>query len=164
MSGESRMKPASYRIEVSGKPAFADPAGAAVLAQIHALGLSCVTEVRVGPVYEVAAAWTLSEAAAAAQGLLADPITQEFRLNGNPPGVPAPAHWRIEVWLKPSVTDPTEGSVRKAVTDLGLPPPERVRCGTAYRLLGRLLQAQAERIAAGLLANPVIHQFIVTQA
>ena len=76
---------------------------------------------------------------------------------------PAPAfllgpHWRIEVWLKPTVTDPAASSVTKAVADLGFSAPEQVRTGTSYRILGRINAAQAEKILSKLLANPVIHE------
>ena len=163
-NGKGRTTPsATYRVEVTPKTGFSDPAGASVLAQLPTLGVQTATEVRVGTLYEIAGPLSLSQLHSAAQGLLADPITQDFIVSADahrPNGASAP-YWRIEVWLKRSVTDPAGESVRKAVTDLGLPAPERVRCGTVYRIFGRVHQAQAEKIAVKLLANPVVHQYSV---
>ncbi|MBI3507645.1 MAG: phosphoribosylformylglycinamidine synthase subunit PurS [Proteobacteria bacterium] len=155
----------AYRIEVALKHGFQDPAGASVLAQLPLLGVSTVNEVSVGHLYEIASAMSLAQAHQAAQGLLADPITQDFFVNNErrTNGASGP-HWRIEVWLKASVSDPVGDSVRKALRDMGLPAAERVRCGTVYRLKGRLSQAQADKVAVRLLANPVVHQFSVTSA
>ena len=72
-------------------------------------------------------------------------------------------HWRIEVWLKPTVTDPVGESVRRAVSDLGLPRPEIVRTGKAYRIVGKVHRAQIDKLLNKLLANPVIHRARVVE-
>ena len=155
-----RAASASFRVEVSGKPGFPDATGTALLKQIQTLGIQAAAEARVGTLYEITGPFSLSQIQAAAHFLLSDPITQESHCNGQrPPSAAASpgSCWRIEVWLKPSVTDPVEDSVRKALADLGLPTPDSVRSGTVYRLVGRLNESQAAKIAHRLLVHPVIH-------
>lgn len=152
-------------IEVSPKYGNPDPAGAALLSQVQLLGIAACRDLRVSSLYEIAGRYTQAQLHQIARDLLTDPVTQEYRLDGSAssPAFLLGPHWRIEVWPKPSVTDPAAESVLKAVCDLGLSAPESVRTGSAYRLLGRLAPAQAERVATKLLANPVIHRTNVQQ-
>lgn len=163
-NGNHTVAPASiYRVEVAGKQGYADVAGASVAAQFASLGLQAPAEVKVCHVYEITGRLTNRELEQAAKELLADPVTQEYRLGDgaiSPAFLLAP-HWRVEVWLKPSVSDPVEASVLKAIADLGLPSPERVRCGTVYKIVGRLPAAQIEKAARKILSNPVVHQYTV---
>jgi len=155
--------PSVYRVEVAGKLVFPDASGAAIAAQFQLLGMQAPTEIRVCPIYEITGKLSPRELEQVAKELLSDPITQEFRIGDgaiSPSFVVAP-HWRVEVWLKPSVSDPTESSVKKGIADLGLPAPEKVRCGTVYKIVGRLPAAQIERAAKKLLSNPVIHRYII---
>ena len=45
--------PITFRVEVAGKPAYADAAGQAVLAQLPTMGVAGAAEVRVCPIYEI---------------------------------------------------------------------------------------------------------------
>ena len=155
----------TFHVEVSPKFGSADAPGQSLLGQIPLLGIAGCREVRVSSLYEISGRLTSAQVHQLSRDLLSDPVTQEYRIDSSAtsPAFLLGPHWRIEVWLKPSVTDPAGESVRKAVTDLGLPAPEGVRTGAAYRLLGRMNQAQVERIAVKLLANPVIHRARVTQ-
>ncbi|MBI5201952.1 MAG: phosphoribosylformylglycinamidine synthase subunit PurS [Elusimicrobia bacterium] len=155
--------PTTYRVEVAGKLVFPDASGAAVAAQFQLLGLQAPTEIRVCPIYEITGKLSPRELELAAKELLSDPITQEYRIGDgaiSPAFVVAP-HWRVEVWLKPSVSDPHEASVRKGIADLGLPAPDKVRCGTVYKIVGRLPAAQIEKAAKKILSNPVIHRYVL---
>lgn len=145
-------------VEVSHKPGNPDPAGAALAAQIAALGISGVTEARVHALYELRGKLSASQATDIARQLLADPVTQDFRLDRAGASIPTGPHWRLEVWLKPAVTDPVGESVCKAIKDLGLPEPASARAGTAVLLFGRLQKAGAEKVLERLLANPVVHR------
>lgn len=152
----------TQRVEVFGKSGFSDAAGAAILAQLPTLGIQCVTEVKVGALYDIRGHYSLSQTIMMAKELLADPITQDFAVNNQrPAGTSWGPHWRIEVWLKAAVTDPVESSLRKAMQDLGLADPESARAGTVYKFWGRLYPCQAEKIALKLLANPVVHRYSV---
>lgn len=153
-------------VEVSARYGQPDASGASWLAQIGLLGVGGVKEVRVCALYAIEGSYSASQLHQLSRDLLSDPITQEYRLDRS---TPSPAfllgpHWRVEVWLKPTVTDAVGESVAKAVADLGLPAPERVRTGTAYRILGKVARAQVDRIAAELLSNPVIHQVTIEQS
>ena len=156
--------PSTFRVEVAGKPGYGGSAGAHVAAQFALLGLTAPSDVRVCPIYELTGRFTPRDLEQAAKELLADPITQEYRVGDGAisPAFLLPPHWRVEVWLKPSVSDPVESSVRKALLDLGLPAPERVRCGMVYKVVGRLSAAQIERAARKILSNPVIHRYVIT--
>ncbi|MBI4425377.1 MAG: phosphoribosylformylglycinamidine synthase subunit PurS [Elusimicrobia bacterium] len=160
-NGAGAQQPASvFRVEVTGKPGFPDAAGNAIAAQFPLLGLPAPADVRVCPVYEITGKLTQREIELAARDLLADPVTQDYRIGDGAisAGFLIGPHWRVEVWLKASVSDPVEASVRKGLADLGLPTPERVRCGTAYKIAGRMTAAQVEKAAKKILSNPVIHR------
>ncbi|MBI3298694.1 MAG: phosphoribosylformylglycinamidine synthase subunit PurS [Elusimicrobia bacterium] len=146
-----------YVVEVGMKPGNPDPAALALQSQLSSVGVASVTEVRVLALYELRGRMTAAQATLAARDLLADPVTQDYRLDRQA-AAPLPAHWRLEVWLKSSMTDPVGESVRKAVKDLNLPEPATVRTGAAYQLFGRLQKSQADRVLERLLSNPVIHR------
>jgi len=129
------------------------------------LGITGVREVRVSAVYEIAGKYGASQINQIARELLADPITQEYRVEKS---TPSPAfligpHHRIEVWLKSTVSDPVGESTQNAITALGLSEPVRVRTGRAYHLIGRLTKGQVETVLNKLVSNPVIHTTKVTQ-
>lgn len=145
-------------VEISQKPGNPDPAGAALVQQVAALGISGVVEARVNALYELRGKLSASQATDIARQLLADPVTQDFRIDRAGASIPTGPHWRLEVWLRPSVTDPVGESVCKAVRDLGLPEPAAARAGTAYLLFGRLQKSQADKVLEKLLANPVVHR------
>ena len=154
-----------YIVEIAPKYGMPDAAGSALLCHLPSIGIPGVREIRVSALYEISGPLSLNQAAQISRELLSDPITQDYRLDSS---TPSPAflvgpHWRVEVWLKPTVTDPVGESVCKAVRDMGLPQPERVRTGTAYRILGRVGHGQVERILWSLLANPVIHRSSTAQ-
>ena len=155
----------THVVEVRLKNEFADAEGAHAMALLREQGLAALREVRSGKLYELEGALTPNQAHQAARDLLCDPVTQEFRVVS-----PAPApqngmnFWRVEVWLKPGVTDPVGETVADAVAALGLPRPARARCGQLYRLSGRAMKPQVEKAVARCLANPLIHRVTVSEA
>ena len=151
-------------IEVRLRPDFADAAGQAALAQLQHAGFPAARSVRLSTVYEICGTLNQSHLQQAAKELLSDGVTHEFKVLNAPPVLDGMNHWRVEVWLKPTVTDPTGESVRRAIAELGLPEPERVRCGTVYRILGKTTRNVLERVVRRTFANPVIHTFTVTEA
>ena len=155
----------TFRVEVTAKYGQDDPLGAALMSQLSSIGLPANMDVRVSDMYEVAGHMTKNQAQQISRDLLTDPVTQEFRMDNSAssPAFLIGPHWRIEVWPKPSVTDPAGESVRDAVSDLGLPRPVNVRTGKAYRILGKQVKrAQIEKLLTKLLSNPVIHTTEVT--
>lgn len=164
-AGRSAAPVPTTLIEVASKHGSTDAAGEATLRQLPLLGISGVREVRVSSVYEISGKFGASQINQIARELLADPITQEYRVEKS---TPSPAfligpHHRIEVWLKPTVSDPVGESTQAAITALGLPEPVRVRTGLAYHLIGRLSKGQVETVLNKLVSNPVIHSTKVTQ-
>ncbi|MFA6093824.1 MAG: phosphoribosylformylglycinamidine synthase subunit PurS [Elusimicrobiota bacterium] len=156
----------TYIVEVASKLGSTDSMGQSILQQLPSLGIAGGREIRVSALYEIQGRLTLTQIQLACRGLLCDPITQEFRTDRSTPSSAflIGPHWRVEVWLKPQVTDPVGESVRQALPGLGLPEPSRVRTGTAYHILGKLTPNQVERIANKLLANAIIHQTKVSQS
>lgn len=154
----------TFRVEVMMKPGMTDPAGAALLDQLRRNGLPDAKQAHVGALYEFSGRWSLSQAMSAADGLLADPVTQEFHVfsEERPPVNGVGTHWRVELWFRPEVAHPTQGPIFKAIADLGLPGPETMRLGTLYKILGRISHAQAERAVKRLLANLAIQQYSLT--
>jgi phosphoribosylformylglycinamidine (FGAM) synthase PurS component len=153
-----------HLVEVRLKPEFQDSEGQAALALLHGVGLTLVKECKVSRLYALHGPLNQQQLHQAARDLLSDPVTQEFKILA-----PAAAalngmnHWRVEVWLKPTVTDPVGDSVRGALGDLGIPVPAEVRCGVAYRLQGRCGRVLLEKAVSRALANPVVHDFTVTE-
>jgi phosphoribosylformylglycinamidine (FGAM) synthase PurS component len=156
----------THLVEVRLKPEFADAEGASALQLLREQGLSALREARSSKVYELVGPMSANQAHQAARDLLCDPVTQEFRLL-SPAGAAVlngMNAWRVEVWLKPTVTDPVGLTVIEAAADIGLPRPTAVRCGSAYRLIGRALKPQLEKAVAKCLANPLIHRVVVSEA
>jgi phosphoribosylformylglycinamidine (FGAM) synthase PurS component len=156
---------ATHLIEVRLRPEFADAEGAAALALLQAQSQPSLKDARVSRVYRINGPITANQVQQAAKDLLCDPVTQEHRVVA---ATPAPLNgmnfWRVEVWLKPSVTDPVGETVRDAIADMGLPRPDSVRCALVYRLSGRANKASLEKAVARTLANSLIHDAVVSEA
>lgn len=157
--------PSAYQVEVKLKGDYADVEGETALSLLRSLGVNTAREVRVSRLYDFGGALNAAQAQQAARELLCDPVTQEFKIvNGASPVLNGMSHWRVEVWLKPSVSDPVGETVRGALTELGLPPGSQVRAGLAYHVSGKCGRNQLEKAVARSLANPVIHSFSVAEA
>ena len=161
-----KLQPANtHIIEVKLRSEFNDAEGAAAMALLKEQGLSNLKDVRMGRLYEICGSLSQNQAHQAGKDLLCDAVTQEFRLV---PSAPAPVNgmnfWRVEVWLKPTVSDPVGATVIEAIVEGGLPKPTAARCALLYLLNGRAVKAQIEKAVAKSLANPLIHRIVVTEA
>ena len=156
----------SYQVEVKLRSEYSDAEGEAALGLLRSLGVNTAKEVRVSRLYEVRGAINAAQVQQAARELLCDPVTQEFKLTngGATPVLNGMTHWRVEVWLKPSVTDPVGETVLEGIAEMGLPAPAAVRVGLAYHVSGKCGRNQLEKAVARSLANPVIHRFSVAEA
>ena len=69
----------------------------------------------------------------------------------------------VDVMLKPEILDPQGQAIQRALPSLGFESVTSVRQGKHFELEldGADAQAQADKIAATLLANPVIEDFRV---
>jgi phosphoribosylformylglycinamidine synthase len=149
----------TYRVEIGLKPNLRDARGEKIKRRIlNDLNLS-VDSVKTIDVYTVDANLSLEEIEKVATGPFLDPIIQEFSI-----GKPL-AHdfdWAIEVGYKPGVTDNVGRTAREAIEILlqrKFKPEEGVYTSVLYLIKGRLIREQAEWIATGLLANPLIQRF-----
>lgn len=161
-----RVQPTStHNIEVRLRPEHTDAEGAAALSLLVAQGMPSLREARVSRVYEIKGPISANQVLQATKDLLCDAVTQEFRVL-TPANAPMNGmnFWRVEVWLKPTVTDPVGETVRDAIADMGLPRPESVRCAMVYRLSGRANKPQLEKAVSKCLANSLIHRAVVTEA
>jgi len=155
----------THLIEVRLRPEHADAEGAAALALLAAQGLSSLKEARVARLYEIKGPLSANQVLQATKDLLCDAVTQEHRVVA-PASIPANVanFWRVEVWLKPTVTDPVGETVREAIAEMALPRPDSVRCALVYRLVGRTNKPALERAVSRCLANALIHRAVVTEA
>ncbi|MBI5630663.1 MAG: phosphoribosylformylglycinamidine synthase subunit PurS [Elusimicrobia bacterium] len=154
-----------YLAEVRLKSDYSDSEGQAALSLLHSLGVNTAHEVRTSQIYKIKGPFSLSHIQQAARELLADSVTQEFRmLAPSAPGSNGASLWRVEVWLKDSVTDPVGETVRQTLAEMGLAEPESVRVGTAYYITGKCGRHQLEKAVPRCLANPVVHRFSVSEA
>jgi phosphoribosylformylglycinamidine (FGAM) synthase PurS component len=155
----------THLIEVRLRPEHADAEGFAALALLQAQGLSSLKEARVSRLYEIKGPISANQVLQAAKDLLCDAVTQEHRAVAQTPAPMNGANfWRVEVWLKPTVTDPVGETVRDAIADMGLPRPESVRCALVYRLVGRSSKPALEKAVSKTLANSLIHRVVVSEA
>jgi phosphoribosylformylglycinamidine (FGAM) synthase PurS component len=155
----------THLIEVRLRPEHTDAEGASALALLQAQGLTSLREARLSRVYEIKGPISANQVQQAARDLLCDAVTQEHRVIA-----PAPApmngmnFWRVEVWLRPTVTDPVGETVREAISAMGLPRPDEVRCALVYRLSGRTNKPALEKAVSKCLANALIHRAVVSEA
>ena len=161
-----RVQPSNtHMIEIRLRPEHADAEGAAALSLLRAQGLSSLIEARVSRLYELKGPLSANQALQATKELLCDAVTQEHRVIAPSPAPMNGANfWRVEVWPKPTVTDPVGETVRDAIADMALPRPETVRCALVYRLVGRANKPALEKAVWKTLANPLIHRVVVSEA
>lgn len=154
----------AYTVEVKLRPDYLDAEGQSALALLQGLGLTAARDCRTSRLYELRGPLNAAHAQQIARELLCDPVTQEFRLaNGQETALNGMTHWRVEVWLKPSVSDPVGDTVRSAVAEMGLPEPDSVRVGAAYLIAGKCGRHQLEKLVLRGLANSVIHRITVSE-
>ncbi|GMV97792.1 MAG: phosphoribosylformylglycinamidine synthase subunit PurL [Phycisphaerae bacterium] len=150
-----------WRIAVIPKRREWDAHGAAVLKDIHELGMTHVTQVGSGRLYLLQGRLTAAQVERIAADLLTDPITEEWCLDGGRGGGGEPAEGTavasIEVHLKGGVMDPVAASTLAAIADMGI-PTDGVEISTArfYRLRGVRSSQELEQIARRLLSNDCI--------
>jgi len=152
----------SYLVEVSLKPDFSDAEGLAAQRRLLDAGTPA-RSVRVGRLYDLRGCLNLGHVHVAVRELLCDCVTQEFRICYAAAAPQAGCLWRVEVWLKPTMTDRTGESVREALRELGIPDVS-VRCGISYHIAGKCGRNQLDKSVPKSLANPAIHRFSLHEA
>jgi phosphoribosylformylglycinamidine synthase len=147
------------RIEVGYRPGIPDPRGLATLATIRSfLGVE-LRDVRTVDVYTIDAELSGAETEQA-RALFADAVTQRSAVDRL---APEAADHVVSVGLRPGVTDAVGKSAFAALRDMlgrDLGRGAAVYTSRLYYLLG-VTRSDAEWIATGLLANPMVERFEV---
>ncbi len=122
-----------------------------------------VSGVRVVSVFTVDAELNPDELSTIAENLLVDPIIQHYTVDS--PLAPAEEFdFAVEVAFLPGVTDNVGRTAREGVSLIfpgRLSADQKVYASLQYRIRGPIDRAGAERIATGLLGNPLIQRFTV---
>ncbi len=161
-----------HTVEVHLKSYLPDARGLGLVADIRDLGITSVSNVRVADVYWLDADLPPDNLDLICRHLLADPVTQEYQYStpSAETGEDGKAQssvqdkWEeggeqfrvIEVAYNAGVTDPVEGTIIKAVQDLGVSGVRAVKTVKRYLLQGRLDESELRTICNRLLINPII--------
>jgi phosphoribosylformylglycinamidine synthase len=149
------------RIEIALKEGVRDARGERIKREIeHFLHLA-VEEVTTIDVYTVDAPLSDEQLGQAAAGPFSDPVIQRWSID-----LPLATgfDFAVEVGFRPGVTDNVGRTAREAVTYLTGRPfgeGEGVYYSVQYLLKGDLKTADVEKIATGLLCNPLIQRYSI---
>ncbi|HPP66445.1 MAG TPA: phosphoribosylformylglycinamidine synthase subunit PurS [bacterium] len=150
-----------YIIEITLKKKLFDAFGNEILHSIKDIGIERIEKVYVYDVYKLCGDIDISLVRKIGKELFLDPISQTmkvYRLNSgerckNP---------SVEVWYLPGVTDPVAQTAMKAIRDMGIKNHLSISCGKKYEFVGEKLSKKTlEIISNKILANTLIHQFII---
>jgi phosphoribosylformylglycinamidine (FGAM) synthase PurS component len=111
---------------------------------------------RLSRLFRVEADFSRAEFARLGAELLADRITEHYSLSPGKAGFRGA--FRVEVWLKDSVTDVVGESVKGAIADLLGKTPRSVRYGHAYYAACDC-EAKLKRAVSRTLANEIVNKF-----
>ncbi|MFZ2418110.1 MAG: AIR synthase-related protein [Smithellaceae bacterium] len=153
------------RIEVGFKVGIRDALGEKTRKRIiDNLGLP-VDKVATIEVYTVTGDIDAAGLEQAAAGPLSDPVIQEYSINRP---LAKNFDWLIEVGFRPGVTDNVGKTAREAITlllgDYAGARKVGVYTSRQYLISGHISQADAKKIASGLLANDLIERYEVIAA
>ena len=151
-----------HRVEVRLKKHLPDARGLGLVKDIHDLGITSVSYVRVVDIYWLDAELAQDKLELICSRLLADPVTQEYWYGEYPhlEGEAGPNQHSIEVAYNAGVTDPIEATICKALNDLGVTGVRAIKTARRYLIDGRLDSSQLEAISSKLLVNPIIQHIV----
>lgn len=147
-----------WRISVALKESLPDPAGASLLADARDLGIPAIHSIRVETVYLLECDLKKEQIEHIAERLLADPITEVFRVSpsSEPVGDDAGSTC-VHVFRRIGVMDPVEGSLLKGIRDLGL-AARRARTGRRLIVRPPLPRTVLESFVKKAVANEVVDE------
>jgi phosphoribosylformylglycinamidine synthase subunit PurSL len=152
---------------IVGTRLAADPTAAGLLADAHALGVTRLEHIGCFTLYFIEGHVTAPELDRLAAELFGDPVAQTSVRRSSVDGVVSfngngtrNVHV-IETALRPGVTDPVADQIARSARLLGITGVERAATGRRYLLTGPLNRADIDFLAQRLLANPVIHHYVV---
>ncbi len=152
-----------HRVEVCLKPHLPDARGLTLVRDIHDLGITTVSSVRVVDIYWLDADLPPDKLDLICRCLLADPVTQDYQFltpSTHIKGEVNKQSHTIEVTYNAGVTDPVEDTIMKAVLDLGVGGVRAVKTAKRYLLQEQLSNEQLETICSRLLVNPIIQHVV----
>ena len=140
------------RVTVRTLPGLVDSRGEAVRKGARDIGVTSVTDARVNDVYLFEGDIPENEIQHITVELLVDFVTQEYFIDT----LPETAGLVIEVAYDHGVMDPVEGSIMKAVGDMGIASVETAKTMKRYVIEGDLSPEDIELITDKLLVNKII--------
>jgi len=151
-----------HRVEVRLKSHLPDARGAGLVKDIRDLGIETVSDVRVVDIYWLDAELSPDKLDLICRSLLADPVIQDYRCDSAISADADTASNRrvVEVTYNPGVMDPVEGTVMKAVRDLGIDGVRAVKTAKRYLIEGELDNGQLDSICGKLLVNPIVEHIV----
>lgn len=150
-----------HKIEVRLKSHLPDPVGRGLVKDIQDMGINSVSDVRVVDVYWLDAFLAPEKVESVARTLLADTVTQDFRIDQNTAEEDAAKGYKVvEVAYNAGVTDPVRDSVMKAIRDMGILNVRAVAIAKRYLIRGEVSQAELDTLAGRLLMNPIVQHVV----
>ena len=147
-----------HRVEIRVRPEFRDAAGEGFLAGVRDLGVKGISKIRQTVVYLFEGDLTQDAFERIAGELLTDPVTQEYFIGIFPD---EGEEHSIEVAYNEGVMDPVEGSVKKALKDMGIDSDINVKTHKKYVFAGHPGEKELQFVAEKLLVNRTV-QHVVT--
>lgn len=154
-----------YHVEVKPLPHFPEHHGEHVRRDVPMIGIAQPSAVRFSTVYSFEGELSAADTRRIAEELLIDPVTETCVIEqsgASHSAKIAAKTYHIEVWLKNGVTDTVADSVVKAVRDLGIAVPLKVKTGQRYVFSGAASAADVRHIAERLLVNPMIQEYTLS--
>jgi len=140
------------RVTVSTRPSFVDSRGEGARKDVLDLGISGVRDVRVSDVYLFEGDVSDDEIRRIAEELLTDFVTQEYVVDE----APGETGTVVEVAYNHGVMDPVEGSLYKAIADMGITSVRAAKTMKRYAIEGDLSRDEIALITDKLLVNKII--------
>ncbi len=155
-----------WHVRVSPRPALSDPAGRAVLGDIHQLGIKHVNDVRSERIYFFSGHLTESDVRLLAEELLSDPVAERFEY-GEGFSSRAGAVAAIEIHALPGVMNPVAMTALSAARQLLAKKGsahvrvDEVQTARRYSIFGAKDATELEGIAREVLANDCVEKWFV---
>lgn len=140
------------QVTVRTRPGLVDSRGEGVRKDALDLGIQSITNVRVHDVYLFEGDIPEEEISRIAAELLTDFVTEEYIIDG----VFTEEGQVIEVTYNYGVMDPVEGSIYKALRDLGITSVQAAKTAKRYIISGDLTEAETALIEGKLLVNKIV--------
>ena len=152
--------PQAGRVEVFRRPTVDDPEGTHALAAAQALGLSSISDLRLGRGYLLPPEFDETQVLRTVRELLADPVLDVARITapGEMPAREGAAF--VLVARKPGVTDPVSQTLERALHTAGIAPVTEedllVTTFQAWEMQTRPAEEHLSQLSKRVLANVVI--------